>query len=201
MDEGGGGGGGGGGVRGTFMQGNTICRRIYSDILMWYICMCDSWLRHCATSRKVAGSRSEGVTGIFHWLNPYGRTMTLGSTRPLTETNTRNISWGVKAAGGYGWQPYHLHVSNVLKSGNINLLEPYRSVIGLLRDWFTLNQYVKADVFGEINAEHSAVSRAVRHTAARNIHDKTRLTDPRNITYSTYPGIKKNPVTEHKRRM
>ena len=28
-----------------------------------------------------------------------GRTMALGSTRPLTEMSTRNISWGVKAAG------------------------------------------------------------------------------------------------------
>jgi hypothetical protein len=25
-----------------------------------------SWLRHCATSREVAGSISDGVTGIFH---------------------------------------------------------------------------------------------------------------------------------------
>jgi len=38
--------------------------------------------------------------------------------------NTRNISWGVKAAGAYGWQPYHLHVPIVLKSGSLNLLEP-----------------------------------------------------------------------------
>ena len=25
-----------------------------------------SWLRHCATSQKVAGSIPDGVTGIFH---------------------------------------------------------------------------------------------------------------------------------------
>jgi len=35
----------------------------------------------------------------FSWLNPSGRTMALGSTQPLTEMNTRNISWRVKAAG------------------------------------------------------------------------------------------------------
>ena len=29
-----------------------------------------SWLRHCAKSRKVAGSIPNGVIGIFHWLNP-----------------------------------------------------------------------------------------------------------------------------------
>ena len=34
-----------------------------------------SWLRHCATSRKVAGSIPDGVNGIFHWHNPSGRTM------------------------------------------------------------------------------------------------------------------------------
>jgi len=31
---------------------------------------------------------------------------------------------GVKAAGGWGWQPHHLHVPNVMKSGSLNLLEP-----------------------------------------------------------------------------
>jgi hypothetical protein len=30
---------------------------------------------------------------------------------------------GVKAAGAWGWQPYHLHVPIVLKSGILNLLE------------------------------------------------------------------------------
>jgi hypothetical protein len=38
--------------------------------------------------------KSEGVTGIFHWRNPFGRTMALGSTHPLTEMITTNISWG-----------------------------------------------------------------------------------------------------------
>jgi hypothetical protein len=28
--------------------------------------------------------------------------MALGWTQPLTEMSTRNISWGVKAAGAYG---------------------------------------------------------------------------------------------------
>jgi elongation factor P hydroxylase len=52
-----------------------------------------------STSWKVAGSIPDGVIGIFHWYNPSGRTMALGSTQPLTEMSTRNISWGVKAAG------------------------------------------------------------------------------------------------------
>jgi hypothetical protein len=81
-----------------------------------------SWLRHCATSRKVAGSIPDGVIGFFHWHNPFGRTMALGSTQPLTKM--RSISWGVKAAGAQGWKPYHLHVPIVYKSVSLNLLEP-----------------------------------------------------------------------------
>jgi len=48
--------------------------------------------------RKVAGPVPDGVVGIFHWHNPSGRAMALGSIQPLTEMSTRNISWEVKAA-------------------------------------------------------------------------------------------------------
>ena len=54
------------------------------------------WLRCCATNRKVAGSIPDGVIGIFHWRNPSDCTMAQGSTQPLTEMSTRNISWGWK---------------------------------------------------------------------------------------------------------
>jgi len=37
-----------------------------------------------------------GVTGIFYWHNPSGRTMALGLTQPLTEMSTRNVSWGLR---------------------------------------------------------------------------------------------------------
>ena len=52
------------------------------------------WLRCCATNRKVAGSISDDVIGIFPWHNPSDRTMALASTQPLTEKSTRSISWG-----------------------------------------------------------------------------------------------------------
>ena len=52
-----------------------------------------SWLRHCATCRKVVGSLPDGVIGIFHWPHPSALTMNLRSTQPLTEISTRNISW------------------------------------------------------------------------------------------------------------
>ena len=58
-----------------------------------------SWLRHCAASQKVTGSIPDGVIGIFHRLNLPGRIMALGLNQLLTEMSTRNISWGVKAAG------------------------------------------------------------------------------------------------------
>jgi hypothetical protein len=45
------------------------------------------------------GFDPDGAIGIFHWHDPFGRTMALGSTEPLTKISTRNISWGVKAAG------------------------------------------------------------------------------------------------------
>jgi hypothetical protein len=51
-------------------------------------------LRHCATNRKVAGSIPDAVTGFFHGHNSSGRTMALGSSQPLSEMITRNISWG-----------------------------------------------------------------------------------------------------------
>jgi hypothetical protein len=55
-----------------------------------------SWLRHCDTSRKVAGSIPDGVIGIFHWHNPSVRTMALWLTQPLTEMSIRSISFGYR---------------------------------------------------------------------------------------------------------
>jgi len=56
--------------------------------------------------------------------------MALVSTQPLTEMSTRDISWGVKAASAWGWQPYHRHVQIVLKSGSFSFLEPSGPVQG-----------------------------------------------------------------------
>ena len=53
-----------------------------------------SWLRLCATGRKVAGSIPDGVTGIFQRLKPSGPIVALRPTQPLTEMSTRNPSWG-----------------------------------------------------------------------------------------------------------
>ena len=85
------------------------------------------WLRLCATNRKVAGSIPDGVFGIFHWHNPFCRTMGLGSTQPLTELSTRRISCALL--------PYHFPVP---LSWNVGTLTPWnplghsRLVTGLL---------------------------------------------------------------------
>ena len=58
-----------------------------------------SWLRHCATRRKFAGSIPDGVVEISV------RTMALRVTHAVTEVSTVNILWrtgGLRAAGAFG---------------------------------------------------------------------------------------------------
>jgi hypothetical protein len=49
-----------------------------------------SWLRHYATSPKVADPIPDEVIGFLNLPNPSRRTMARESTQPLTETSTRN---------------------------------------------------------------------------------------------------------------
>jgi hypothetical protein len=86
-----------------------------------------SWMRHCATSRKVADSIPDNVIGIFNWHNHSGRTMNLRSTQPLTEMSTRNISWG-KGGRFVGLTTLPPSCAIVLKSTSLILLEPWRPV-------------------------------------------------------------------------
>jgi len=62
-----------------------FCGLSNSDILLQlsFRSITVSWLRHYATSQNVARSISDGVTGIFHWHNPSGRTMALGGRLSL----------------------------------------------------------------------------------------------------------------------
>ena len=90
-----------------------ICHPHYNRGTRWR-----SWLRYCATSRKVAGSILDVVTGIFHLHNPSGRIMVPGWLR---EMSTGNI-W---------WRPVR-RVDNLTtfmcrlsrNSGSLNLLQP-----------------------------------------------------------------------------
>ena len=83
-----------------------------------------SWLRHCAKSRKIAGSIPDGVIGFFFIdiilpaaLWPWGRLS-------LYRNEYQECLLGVKVAGAQGRQPYHLHVPTVLKSVSLSLVEP-----------------------------------------------------------------------------
>jgi hypothetical protein len=86
----------------TFWNPQGLSRPVMGLLYPLYIalinmgarCWLRSWLRNYATSRKVAGSIPDDVIGIFHLHIPSGHTMALGSTQPLTEMSTRNISWG-----------------------------------------------------------------------------------------------------------
>ena len=64
------------------------------------------WLRHCATSRKFAGSIPDEVLEIFRYLHPSGSTVVLELTQALTEMSTRNICWAGRCVGLT--QLYHL---------------------------------------------------------------------------------------------
>jgi hypothetical protein len=76
----------------------------YSHCMRWR-----GWLRHCATSRKVAGSFPNGIIGNF---------------QPLTEMSTRNISFVIKAAGVQcdNLIIFTCRLSRI--SGRLKLLEP-----------------------------------------------------------------------------
>jgi hypothetical protein len=72
------------------------------------------WLRHCATNRKVAGLIPNGVAGFCHLHNPFGCTMAVGLTQPLTVKSTRSISWG-KGGQCIGLTALPLSCANCLK--------------------------------------------------------------------------------------
>ena len=83
-------------------------------------------LRHYTTSQQVMSLITDGVIGIFQWYNPSGRTMALGSTQPLTEMSTRCISWRGKGSGCVRLTTFPPSCAVVMKSGNLNFLEPSR---------------------------------------------------------------------------
>jgi hypothetical protein len=53
-------------------------------------------VKHCTTSRNVAGSILDGFFVIFQLHNPSGCSMAVGLTQPLTEMSIRNISSGLR---------------------------------------------------------------------------------------------------------
>jgi hypothetical protein len=90
-----------------------------------------SWLRHCTTSRKVAGSIPDDVIGIFHCQVPTDCTIVLGLTQPQKDTGIRNISCGYRQLV---FRTDNLTSFTCQLSWNV---EPSSSCPGLYRDSFT----------------------------------------------------------------
>ena len=145
-----------------------------------------------------------GSSGILHWHNLSGRPVALVSTQPLTERNTWNILLGVRAAGAYGWQPYHLHVPNALKSEDFNILEPTGPVQRLYRDHFTFTFTVRSlkeltSWFLLSKSPHSADSRCfirgdIVNETPWNVLSRAVLKLP-NSTFP--PSFKSSPLPTH----
>jgi hypothetical protein len=133
-----------------------------------------SWLRHYATSRKVAVSIPDGVSGIFQSLNPSGRTTAVGSTQPLTEMSTRNPSWG-KDGRCVGLTNLPLSCADCLE-----ILEPQppgtsRASPGLYRESFTFTVSGKFQRYILPSPVVSSVRRCC--IIIRDIHTNTTCTD------------------------
>ena len=123
------------------------CERFEREV--WNVCTAisctlkDSWLRHWATSRKVAGSKSDDVIGISHLYNPSGRTMFKVYTQRLSEVYTKNFSCGGKSGRCVGWQSFHFHVPIFLVYGSLNLFKHWgvvRSCTGIALPLYTVTK-------------------------------------------------------------
>jgi hypothetical protein len=53
-------------------------------------------MRHCVTSRKVAGSIPDDAIEFFAWPIPSSRTVALDLIQPLTTMNTRKFPGGLR---------------------------------------------------------------------------------------------------------
>jgi hypothetical protein len=65
-------------------------------------CWWCSWLRHCATSRKVSSSILDGVTGILKLTYSFRLHYGLGVDSTSNRNEYQEYFLGVKAVGAYG---------------------------------------------------------------------------------------------------
>jgi len=69
-------------------------------------------------------SYSRQIPTYYLKVDPQPFLLAQESIQPLTEMRTRNISWRIRATGGYDKESHHFHAPIVSKSGHINLVEP-----------------------------------------------------------------------------
>jgi hypothetical protein len=83
------------------------------------------------------GLISDGVIGIFNWRSRFGCTVALGSTQPLTEMSTRNISWGDEGGRCIGLTAVSSSCADCLETWEPQSPRTHRACSGLYRDSFT----------------------------------------------------------------
>jgi len=137
---------GGKGGTGVYMQDRTTSRvaaaeRPYGEFYDFYSTSPENFGYHLVfiTPRVLKTNGSLTWASCFRQilLLHIDHSMALGSTQPLVKMSSQNISWGVQAAGAWGWQPHHLHVLNVMEIWEPKPPGTLWAAAGLLRDSFT----------------------------------------------------------------
>jgi hypothetical protein len=103
--------------------------------LITFVLLKPSFILGTTESIGGAGSIPDGVTGIFQWHNPSGRTIALG-VDSASNRNEYQVSFlRIKAAGAWGWHLYHHPVPLSWNVGTLNSWNPLghsRPITGLL---------------------------------------------------------------------
>ena len=110
------------------------------------------WLRRCATNRKVAGSIPAGVSGFFIDIKSFRSRYGLGVDSASNRNEYQEYFLGVKAAGAWGWQPYHHPVPLSRNLGTLTSWNPLglsRPVMGLIYWKYFRNYKIHPNVLQE----------------------------------------------------